>query len=130
MAYKRIIATLTVKNGQLVKSYGYNFWRPAGNINTALKNLDRWRVDEIVVVDISRSDSIDINLLNQIRGANISTPLIYGGGIRRVEDLKKIFDSGVDRILIESALDDPNLVRALADKVGSQAIDICLRYSE
>ena len=53
MAYKRLIAMVPVRNGQVVLSYGYARHRPAGRLDTVLKNLDRWGVDEITVMDIS-----------------------------------------------------------------------------
>lgn len=123
MASKRIIGVLTVKDGGLVKSYGYRDWRPAGGLVTALRNLDRWAADEIVVLDISRRGTLDPRVLQQIGAAGISTPLAYGGGIRSVGDLERLMDLGCDRFVVESLLfDDPATLGALADLAGRQAL--------
>lgn len=123
MASKRILGVLTVKEGRLVKSCGYAAWRPAGDLVTALTNLDRWAADEIVVLDISRRAGLDNAVLRQIAAARVSTPLAYGGGIRRVEDLARLMDIGCDRFVFESLLlDDLPSVRRLAEVAGEQAL--------
>jgi cyclase len=123
MAYKRLVATLVIKDEKLVKSYGYQFWRPAGTIYTALKNLDRWSVDEILILDISRNSKINDNVLNQIEMAKVTTPVIYGGGIRNSYDVQKLLNVGCDRIVIENiAINNSEQINEIANKVGVQAI--------
>lgn len=131
MAFKRIIATLLVKDGQVVKSYGYRAWRPAGQLVSALRNLDRWLVDEILILDISRRDSVNPNVLRTITESAISTPLVYGGGIRTENDLSRLLEAGCDRIVLESVLlRQPETVHRFADIVGSQALIGCLPLVE
>jgi cyclase len=123
MAFKRLVGVVTVKDGQVVKSYGYRFWRPAGGLRTALMNLDRWLVDEILVLDISGRSHVDSGVIQQIRASRISTPLIYGGGIRTVDDVDRLLASGCERFLLETMLFQfPDRVTELADKVGQQAL--------
>lgn len=123
MAYKRIIGVLTVKDGRLVKSYGYAAWRPAGRLASALRNLDRWAADEIVVLDISRRAGLDPAVLREIAAARIATPLAYGGGIRSVEDVRELMALGCDRFVVESLLfTAPDRLQALADVTGRQAL--------
>jgi imidazole glycerol-phosphate synthase subunit HisF len=123
MAYKRIIGVLTVQESRLVKSYGYASWRPAGRLVSALRNLDRWAVDEIVVLDISRRAGFDPAILQQITAARVSTPLAYGGGIRSVADVRALMDIGCDRFVLESMLfADPAGVQAIAAVTGRQAL--------
>jgi cyclase len=127
MAFKRIIATLLVKDGQVVKSYGYRSWRPAGRLVSALRNLDRWLVDEILILDISRRDSVNPDVLRTITESAISTPLIYGGGIRTESDVSRLLEAGCDRIVLETLLlRQPETVHQFADIVGSQALIGCL----
>jgi cyclase len=123
MAYKRLIGSLIVKNGYLVKSYSYNFWRPAGTVSSALKILDSWKVDEIFIIDISANNGVDIKLLNEIKNSKITTPITYGGGIRNSDDIRLILDSGCDRILVETLLHDnnKNLIE-INNIIGKQAI--------
>jgi imidazole glycerol phosphate synthase subunit HisF len=104
MAYKRLVGVLAVRDGQVVKSYGYDFWRPAGRLCTALKNLDRWQVDEILVLDISRRDRVNDDVIREIRTARISTPLAYGGGIRKSEDVNPLLTAGCERFVLETML--------------------------
>lgn len=123
MAYKRLVGVVAVKDGQVVKSYGYRFWRPAGRLRTALMNLDRWLVDEILVLDISRNDQVDPRIVAEIRASRISTPLTYGGGIRSHEDVDCLFAAGCERFVLETMLFRfPERVAKLADKVGAQAL--------
>lgn len=123
MAFKRIISTLLVKDGMVVKSYGYRSWRPAGKLRSALQNLDRWQTDEILVIDISRRAGLDPVVLRDITSAGISTPLVYGGGIRTEEDIHRLLDVGCDRMVLESlALYEPDRIHEMANLVGSQAL--------
>jgi cyclase len=123
MAFKRIISTLLVKDGMVVKSYGYRSWRPAGKLRSALQNLNRWQTDEIMVIDISRRSSLDPVVLRDITSAGISTPLVYGGGIRTEEDIHRLLDVGCDRMVLESlALYEPDRIHEMANLVGSQAL--------
>lgn len=123
MAFKRVVGVLAVKDGQVVKSYGYNFWRPAGGLRTALKNLDRWLVDEILVLDISRNGKVDSRVVREIQASKISTPLAYGGGIRHHQDVDCLLAAGCERFVLETMLFQfPDRVYGLADKVGAQAL--------
>jgi cyclase len=123
MAFKRILGVLAVRDGRLVKSYGYRLWRPAGGLVTALRNLDRWGTDEIVLLDISRRTTLDPEVLQQIRTARVATPLAYGGGIRHVDDVSRLLDVGCDRFVVESLLfNAPETVHRLADLAGRQAL--------
>jgi len=123
MAYKRLIGVIPVKHGRVVKSYGYRFWRPAGDVVSAMRNLERWNADEILLLDISRRPHIDPEIPGLIKRAGISTPLSYGGGIRSVPDAITLMDAGCERFVIESMVfDHPDHVQALADTVGAQAL--------
>jgi cyclase len=123
MAYKRLVGVVAVKDGQVVKSYGYRFWRPAGGVRTALMNLDRWLVDEILILDISRRDRVDPRVVAEIRASRISTPLAYGGGIRSPEDVDCLLAAGCERFVLETMLFQfPERISELADKVGAQAL--------
>lgn len=123
MAFKRLIATIFIKDGIVVKSYNFKFWRPAGHLRTALINLDRWAVDEILVIDISRNGRISRKILDEIKQSNISTPLIYGGGIRSINDIHDLLAVGCDRFLLETLLfgHDRELDEIL-NVVGEQAL--------
>lgn len=123
MPFRRVLGVLTVKDGRLVKSYGYAKWRPAGTLRTALINLDRWNADEIVVLDISRRPNVDPDVLEVLRSVVVSTPIAYGGGIRSREDVSQVLAAGADRIVVESlAFEDVDEVGRIANSIGQQAI--------
>lgn len=123
MAFKRLVGIIAAKNGKAVKSYGYRTWRPAGSVKTALQNLDRWQVDEIVVLDISGRGLIDPRIVSEIRYAKVMTPITYGGGIRTPDDLTGLLAIGCERFVLETLLfQSPSDVWRLADKVGEQAL--------
>jgi len=130
MAFKRVSATVFVQNDQVVKSYAYSKFYPFGNLHTCLSILDRWLVDEIVILDISRKRSISSYVLEQISTTSISTPLIYGGGISCIEHVDQLISLGCDRIILEDALfSNHNLIHLAANKYGSQAIIGSLPFS-
>lgn len=123
MAFKRVIAVLTVLNGHLVKSYGYDYYRPAGSLHTALKEVDNWGVDEILVLDISRRGSIDPLIVREIRESRVSSPIIYGGGIRGICDIQTLLGAGCERFILETLyLASPDTVKRISNLVGGQAL--------
>lgn len=127
MGSSRLIATVPVRDGAVVKSYGYRRWRPAGGLASTLLNLDRWNADEIMVVDISRRATVDVRVLEEIASAAPATPVLYGGGVRGPADVEGLMRAGVDRVLVETAAWDANgRTHAIADVVGTQAVVVAL----
>lgn len=126
MLKKRIVGTITVKNGRAVQSMGYHCHLPLGRAEIIAENLDRWGVDEIIIQCVDRSNTNlgpDFVLLEKIAAIGLGTPIIYSGGIRNVEDAVRVIQSGADRIAVDALLrDDPSAVSELATRLGSQAI--------
>ena len=126
MLKKRLIGVVTVRQGIAVQSIGYSKYLPLGKPEFLIENLDRWGADEILIQSIDRSahnHGPDINLLERINRIGITTPLIYGGGIRTIEDGKAVIQSGADRILVDSMLHGGRAaIDGLAKKIGAQAI--------
>lgn len=123
MPTKRLMGVIPIRDGQVVKSVGYERWFPAGTITTALRNLDRWSVDEIVLLDVSRRAGIDERVLHELQSVIIRTPLTFGGGIRTVMDVTRLMRSGVERILIESLFwESPKDLDLIIRNIGAQAI--------
>ena len=120
---KRLIGMLCCRDGLLVKSYAYQQWRPSISLDAALRTLDRWQLDEIVVLDISRKSSLDTSILKSLKSSSISTPIAYGGGIRNEADIDRLLKLGCDRFVLESLLfENPDLVGKMVENVGRQAI--------
>ena len=130
MAYKRTSAVVTVKNGYVVKSYGYKLYRPAGKLFSILKTLDRWAVDEICIIDISLKDSPCQETLNELSRAKVSTPIIYGGGIAKLEHADRAINAGCERFILgRSAYRSSNLGKEIALVYGAQSIIVSLPLS-
>jgi len=126
MLKKRLIGVITVRNGWVVQSFGYRRYLPIGRPAVVAENLDRWGVDEILVLAIDRSArglGPDVELLNALGTKSLSTPLTYGGGIRNVEQASKVIQAGAERICLDAALHgDPSALREISMQIGSQAL--------
>jgi cyclase len=126
MLKKRLIGVITVKNNWAVQSFGYRRYLPLGNPVILAENLDRWGVDEILIHSIDRSvlgSGPDLEMLDRIAQLGLGTPLIYGGGIRNVEDGVQVVQRGADRITVDALISEQiSTVKHLSDRLGAQAV--------
>lgn len=126
MLKKRFIGVITVRNGWVVQSFGYRRYLPIGHPAVVAENLDRWGVDEILVLAIDRSTKglgPDVELLNALGTLSLSTPLTYGGGIRNVEQASLVVQAGAERVCVDTALhSDHGALREISMHIGSQAL--------
>lgn len=126
MLKKRLIGVVTVRQGWAVQSFGYSRYLPLGKPEVLIENLDRWGADEIFIQCIDRSPAQtgpDLTLLKRVGALGISTPLIYGGGIRHAGDAVKVVSLGADRISVDSMLwDSPQKLESIARELGTQAL--------
>ena len=133
MLEKRLIGVITVKDGWAVQSIGYRRHRPLGRPEVIAENLDRWGVDEILLQCIDRDahgGGPDLALLDRVCRRGLSTPLVYAGGVRSVEDGVRAVQAGAERIGIDALLhDDPQRAAALAEPLGAQALVAVLPLS-
>lgn len=125
MALKtRIIPTLLWKDYSLVKGEKFDSWRRIGSLLPAIKVYNQRDVDELILLDIAATSSneVDFNTLADI-AKYCRVPLTYGGGINSLELAEKAFDTGIDKISINSAsYYNPGIIRQVADCFGSQSI--------
>lgn len=105
-------------------SYGYTRHKPAGSLGSVLRNLDRWGVDEIVVMDISKGlEAPNFLLLEQVRRAAIRTPVAFGGGIRSAAHAVAAIAQGCDRVIVETLMwHAPREIARISDAIGQQAV--------
>lgn len=126
MLKKRLIGVIPVKDGWAVQSFGYRRHLPLGRPECLAENLDRWGVDEIMVLCIDRSRKRlgpDFDLLKRLGALGLSTPLTYGGGVRTVEDAASVIQSGAERLCLDTALHgDHAPIRDMATSLGTQAL--------
>jgi imidazole glycerol-phosphate synthase subunit HisF len=133
MLKKRIIATVLVKDDIVVQSVNFKKYYPVGKPEIVIENLDRWNVDEILLLDISATklnNQPNFNLINKIGSMGISTPLTYGGGVSNKEQAKKIIQLGFERICInQSFFKEKQVFKKIAQEIGSQAVILSLPCS-
>lgn len=126
MLKKRIIGVVVVKNGWAVQSFEFGRYLPLGRPEWLVENLDRWGADEIAVLCIDRTASNlgpDFDLLDRLAKLRLETPLIYGGGIRTVEDGAAVVRLAADRIVIDSLLrSNVEVAYQLTRTLGAQAV--------
>lgn len=133
MLRKRLIGVITVKDGWAVQSFGYRRHLPLGRPECLAENLDRWGADEILVLCIDRSRNNlgpDLTLVRRLGGLGLSTPLTYGGGIRKADEAVAVIQAGAERICIDATLHDtPQNVRKISAHLGAQALVAALPLS-
>ena len=133
MLKKRFVGVITVRNGWAVQSFGYRRYLPIGHPAVVAQNLDRWGVDEILMLAIDRSAKglgPDFELLNALSTLSLCTPLTYGGGIRNVEQASLVVQAGTERICVDTALHgDLGALREISLHIGSQALIASLPLS-
>ena len=125
----RIIPVLTIKNGALVKSVKFNHAYIGDPIN-AVRIFSEKEVTEIALVDISTTSGPDYARIKSIV-SEAFVPVAYGGGVTSVEQMKKIFKLGVEKILINTAAFTNNTLVSDAAKIfGSQSIVVVVDYKK
>lgn len=125
MSYSRIIPCLLISSGDLVKTVKFKNPRYIGDPVNAARIFSDKEVDEIVVLDIGASrlnKEPDYDLIAEISG-ECFMPLSYGGGVRTVEQVKRLIRSGVEKVVIcTQAFESTNLIEQSAELYGNQAI--------
>ena len=129
MLKKRIIATLILKDNWVVQSIGFKRYLPIGSLNVSLEYLNKWGVDEIIVMDIDASKDNRGPNLTAISSASkfIQTPLALGGGISSIDDMIKVIKAGADKVVINTEfLKNPRIVSEGAKYFGNQCIVVSI----
>ena len=131
MIKKRVIPTLLFKNNQMVKGVKFENFKSVGVPVSTVKVYTSQEADELMFINISDNKDYNNIFLNILKEAsfNCSIPLIIGGGIRTKKDARLAFDSGADKILINtSAIENFLFIKELIKIYGSQAIVIGVDY--
>jgi len=125
MLRPRITPCLLISGGGLVKTVQFGAAKYVGDPINAVKIFNEKEADELMVLDIDASrEGVEPNvrLISQF-AVECRMPLCYGGGIKTVDQAKRIIGLGVEKIAISSAaLENPRLVSAIAQEVGSQSV--------
>jgi cyclase len=132
---KRIIPCLDVKDGRVVKGVNFVNLRDAGDPVELAALYDREGADELVFLDISASHEGRDTMVEVVRrtAGEITIPFTVGGGIKSVDDMKRILRAGADKIGINTAaVLNPDLISDGARKFGAQCIVVAIdaRFNE
>ena len=129
MLKTRIIPCLDVKDGRTVKGVNFVDLRDAGDPVALAKAYDEQGADELCFLDITASHEGRASMLDVIERTadQCFMPVTVGGGVRSPDDMVTLLAAGADKCAINTAaVTDPDLVRACARKVGSQAVVIAI----
>lgn len=129
MLSKRIIPCLDVKNGRVVKGVNFVGLKDVGDPVECAKAYNSGGADEIVFLDITATSDGRDTIVDVITATakEVFVPLTVGGGIRTVEDFRRLLRAGADKISINSsAVDNPQLIKDAADIFGSQCVVVAI----
>ena len=122
---KRIIPCLDVTAGRVVKGVNFLSLRDAGDPIEIARRYDEAGADEITFLDITATSddrSIIFNIIEAV-ARQVFIPLTVGGGVREVDDVRRLLNAGADKISINSsAVTHPDLINAASSRYGSQCI--------
>ena len=125
MLAKRIIPCLDVHAGRVVKGVNFLNLRDAGDPVAIAQRYEEEGADELVFLDITASHE-DRDIILEVvshTAEQVFMPLTVGGGIRTLEDIRKLLNAGADKVSINSAaVKDPDFVRQAAERFGRQCI--------
>jgi imidazole glycerol-phosphate synthase subunit HisF len=126
---KRIIPCLDVTSGRVVKGINFVGLRDAGDPIEISRRYDDQGADELTFLDITASSDdrdLILHIIEEV-AAQVFIPLTVGGGVRKVEDVRRLLNAGADKVSINtSAVQNPELVEAAADRYGSQCIVVAI----
>lgn len=130
MLKKRLIAVLILRDGRVVQSVQFKHtnvihWKPV----TAIDFFDRWAIDEIAVLDVSRDQKNRSLFCDVVVGLSKKcfVPLAVGGWITSVDDVRQILRLGADKVIINTeAVRRPELITACAKVFGSQCVVVSI----
>lgn len=129
MLTARVIPCLDVKDGRVVKGVNFLDLVDAGDPVEQAKIYDREGADELCFLDITASHEERDTLFDVVgrTAEQCFMPLTVGGGVRTLEDIRKLLLAGADKVSINTAaVKDPDFVRRAAEKFGSQCIVVAV----
>lgn len=122
---KRLIARLDVKGSRLIKGVAFEGLRVVGSAEDFASRYYDEGIDEIIFVDAVASlygrNSL-LEILSQV-ARNVFVPIVAGGGVRTVDDARRLLESGADKVAVNTAaIEHPWLISDIAERFGSQCV--------
>lgn len=125
----RVIPLLCFSQRSLIKTQRYSDWKYLGDPINVVKIFNEKKVDEIILLDIDatcKNHAPNIEFIKEF-SAEAFMPLSYGGGIRTIDHIASIFNSGLEKVTLGArAIEDVNFVREASLTFGSQSIAVSL----
>lgn len=129
MLAKRIIPCLDVTDGRVVKGVNFLELRDAGDPVEIARRYDEQGADELTFLDITASSDnrgLILHIIEEV-ASQVFIPLTVGGGVREVEDVRRLLNAGADKVSINtSAVINPQLVADASNRYGSQCIVVAI----
>lgn len=126
---KRVIPCLDVTDGRVVKGVNFVALRDAGDPVEIARRYDEQGADELTFLDITASSDnrgLILQIIEDV-ASQVFIPLTVGGGVRAVDDVRRLLNAGADKVSINtSAVLDPRLVEDAAGRFGSQCIVVAI----
>lgn len=129
MLTRRIIPCLDVRDGRVVKGVRFAGLRDAGDPVEQSRRYEAQGADEIVMLDVSATPAGRATAVETVAAVRevLSIPLTVGGGVGSIADAERLLGAGADKVAVNTAaVDHPDLLVELADKMGSQCIVLAL----
>ena len=126
---KRVIPCLDVTAGRVVKGINFVSLRDAGDPVEIASRYDEQGADELTFLDITASSDGRDLILHVIEAvaSRVFIPLTIGGGVRKIEDVRRLLNAGADKVSINTAaIQNPDLVSEASAKVGNQCIVVAI----
>lgn len=129
----RTIPVLLLRNGGLYKTVNFKNPKYVGDPINAVKIFNEKETDELVLLDYNASldgRAIDYKRIEEIAGEAFM-PMGYGGGIKTLDDAKRVFDCGYEKVILNSVLfNSPGLIEAIGNIYGAQAVVGSIDYKK
>jgi len=129
MLKTRIVGVVVVKGGIAVQSIGFHRYLPLGRPSIAIEYLNRWGIDEVILLDIDatwESRPPDLRMMQECASRG-QMPLAAGGGIRSLSDISGALLAGADKVVVNTAAsEDSSLISEGAGYFGSQCIIVSI----
>jgi cyclase len=128
----RVIPTILTDGLTVVKGEKFNNWRTVGSAEATARLYASREVDELMFLDVTarkRNTTIDLKLLNQFSQL-LNVPFSVGGGINSLEDARRCFREGAEKIVLGSAaVRNPSLISQISDVFGNQAVLVAIDFA-
>ena len=129
MLAKRVIPCLDVDRGRVVKGINFLGLRDAGDPVEIARRYNEQGADELTFLDITASSEERDLILHVVEevAAQVFIPLTVGGGVRKVEDVRRLLNAGADKVSINTAaVQNPQLIADAAGRYGAQCIVVAI----